>query len=73
MAAPQDDGLGEPMADQPIYVVTVEHVEDIEELRNLAYAAAHGLPYDTTEHWDEPKPLGVDFNFKAYGAAVAFL
>jgi hypothetical protein len=61
------------MADPPHYVVTVEYVEDIEDLRNWAYAAANGMPYATTEHWDVPNQSGFAFCFMAFGAALAFI
>ena len=66
----------EEMNEDPQYVVTVEQVEDIEDLRNWAYAAAHSSSYATTEHWDDwevPKQPGVRFYFKAYGAALRFI
>jgi hypothetical protein len=61
------------MADPPHYVVTVEYVEDIEDLRDWAYAAANRFPYPTTEHCDVPNQSGFAFCFKAFGAALAFI
>jgi hypothetical protein len=61
------------MAEPPPYVVLVEQVEDIEDLRNWAYAAANRVNYGTTEHWDEPMPSGIAFYFMALGPAIAFI
>jgi hypothetical protein len=62
------------MADPPHYVVTVEYVEDIEDLLDWAYAAANRRPYvPTTEHWPVPNQSGCAFCFKDIGAALAFI
>jgi hypothetical protein len=59
---------------KPPYVVFVEEADDFEHLRDLAYGAANGGNYGTTEHWDDPAPFrGRAFCFMAPGAAVSFM
>jgi hypothetical protein len=57
----------------PPYVVLVERVDDIEDLKNWAYGVANAHNYPTTEHWDEPKQSATAFCFKEYGAAWSFM
>jgi hypothetical protein len=61
------------MAEPPPYVVLVDQVDDIEDLRNMAYAAANRVYYGTTEYWEEPRQSGVAFCFMALPSAIAFM
>jgi hypothetical protein len=54
-------------------VVLVEHADDIESLRNMAYAAAHQVHDGATEHWDEDWLFGAAFHFMTFRAAFAFM
>ena len=56
---------------QTPYVVLVEQVEELEDLRNWAYAAANSGNYSTTEHWDEQRPSGAVASLQKAGALDA--
>jgi hypothetical protein len=53
--------------------VIVETPEDLEDLRLMAYAAAHSINFGSTEHWDEDFGSETAFCFVDYRAAFVFI
>jgi hypothetical protein len=51
---------------QPPYVVLVGGADDLEDLRNMAYAAANSIRGGSTEHWDEERSSGTAFYFMTW-------
>jgi hypothetical protein len=56
----------------PPYVVLVQRADDLEDLRNMAYAAANKFGGGSTEHWDTEQSSGTAFHFMTWQAALAF-
>jgi hypothetical protein len=56
----------------PQYDVLVEVQDNLEDLRDRAFAAAHDNPFTSTEHWDEKRPSEVAFCFTTWKAAFLF-
>jgi hypothetical protein len=56
----------------PPFIVVVQTADDLEDLRNIVYAAANNIRGDSTEHWDEERHPGTAFYFVAWEAAFAF-
>jgi hypothetical protein len=54
------------------YVVLVQEADDLENLRDMAYAAANDIRGGSTEHWDKERPSGNAFYFVTWEAAFAF-
>jgi hypothetical protein len=58
---------------KPPFVVVAQTADDLEDLRNMAYAAANNnIRGGSTEHWDEQRPSGAAFYFMTWEAAFAF-
>jgi hypothetical protein len=56
----------------PPFIVVVQTADDLEDLRNMAYAAAKNIRGGSTEHWEEKRPSGNAFCFVTWEAAFAF-
>ena len=42
----------------PPFIVVVQTADDLEDLRNMAYAAANNIRGGSTEHWAEKRLSG---------------
>jgi hypothetical protein len=56
----------------PHYSVLVEVQDNLEDLRDMAFAAAHDNQFTSTEHWDEKRSSEVAFCFTTWEAALLF-
>jgi hypothetical protein len=56
----------------PPYVVLVQGADDLENLRDMAYAAANKIRSGSTEHWDERRSSEIAFCFMTANAATCF-
>jgi hypothetical protein len=54
------------------YIVLVEVQDNLEDLRDMAFAAAHDNSFTSTEHWDEKRSSEVAVCFTTCEAAFLF-
>jgi hypothetical protein len=57
----------------PPFIVVVQTADDLEDLRNMAYAAANFIRGGSTEHWDEQRSSENAFCFMSWEAAFLFM
>jgi hypothetical protein len=70
--APRNIAVEGRRTSRPPYVVLVQEVDDLYDLHNMAFAAAHTNPFTSTVHWDEKRSSETAFYFMTWQAAFLF-